>query len=179
LTDQDQLQATQQPRQNAGGLQPTNILGGAGANKPDAGGGAVGWLYTIANRLTSGVLRGTVTANQGTAAANTAPWPLTQAAAGVGVKNVCMGLTAVVYCGAVAGTAAIVQVFVRDGASGAGTILWAANLVVPSAANQVSQVIVTGLWLVGSPNTALTVEFNGAPGANASEIVTAFGTTTG
>lgn len=48
----------------------------------------------------------------------------------------------------------------RDGASGAGAQLWIAQVQLP--ANGVWSVTLNGLNIVGSPNTAMTLEFSAA-----------------
>lgn len=83
-----------------------------------------------------------------------------RAAGGAGVRHVCrslhFSLAAVVAQG-------IVYARVRDGASGAGTILWSQAVVLPAAGN--AQIVLSGLNIVGSANTAMTFEWSAAPAA--------------
>src|SRR5690242_9481224 len=51
-----------------------------------------------------------------------------KAAGAAGVRHVCTGITATLAAGASAPTAVNVNVAVRDGATGAGTVLWQAVL---------------------------------------------------
>jgi len=71
-------------------------------------------------------------------------------------------------------TAANVTLVIRDGASGAGTILWQKNFAIATAAaasvQEINQQGFCGLNLVGSTNTAMTVEFS-AGVANAPQTV--------
>jgi hypothetical protein len=49
----------------------------------------------------------------------------------------------------------------RDGATGAGTVLWTAHVVIPAATGQaVIPFSVCGLRLPGTANTAMTLEFS-------------------
>lgn len=103
----------------------------------------------------------------------------TRAAAGAGVRNVCTSITAMFAAGASAPTAVNVSVVLRDGATGAGTILWAASLSIPATAGATNGISVGGLWIPGSANTAMTLEFSAAGGANTIESVSMTGTTIG
>lgn len=59
-------------------------------------------------------------------------------------------------------TATQVQIFLRDGASGGGTVLWLQTLDILAAAGQnIAPFSVCGLSLLGSNNTAMTLEFSG------------------
>jgi hypothetical protein len=51
----------------------------------------------------------------------------------------------------------------RDGATGAGTILWSARLMAPLGSGQC--VVLSGLSIPGSVNTAMTLESAAAPAA--------------
>lgn len=111
-----------------------------------------------------------------TPAANTRA-TTTRAAAGAGVRNVCTGLTVTLAAGAVAPSAVQVTVTLRDGASGAGTVKWAAVLALTAVAGQLVGAVKDNLWIEGSPNTAMTLEFDIAGGANTIEAVSMEGTT--
>ena len=76
---------------------------------------------------------------------------VTQAAAGAGRRNVCQFFT----CAAgvsVAGTPR--RIILRDGATGVGTIVWSGFLI-PNLAPWFNG----SLFLVGTANTAMTLEF--------------------
>jgi hypothetical protein len=61
----------------------------------------------------------------------------------------------------------------RDGATGAGTIIW--EQVVAAVANGCALVEVDGLSLIGSENTAMTLEFEAGGVAASVESVTLTG----
>ena len=77
--------------------------------------------------------------------------------------------------GAAAAAAGIVQCVVRDGATGVGTVIWSGVLAAPTAG--ASEISLGNLSIVGSVNTALTIEFAGASGAGTQQSVTATGYT--
>lgn len=86
---------------------------------------------------------------------------VTRAAGGAGVRHVCQGISASTTG---AGTDNL-TVRLRDGATGAGTILW--ECYVPrNPTLPYNAINVTGLRIVGSPNTAMTLEFSGATSGN-------------
>lgn len=79
-------------------------------------------------------------------------------------RHVCRGFTATI---AAVGTASgIVTAVLRDGATGAGTILWSGKINVPIGGS--ASITREGLNIVGTKNTAMTFEFTGA-GAAATE----------
>lgn len=96
---------------------------------------------------------------------------ITRAAGGAGVRHVCKAITATLAVAAADVGVAGVLVNLRDGATGAGTILWSKRLAVV-AAGGIADVNITGLNIAGSPNTAMTLEFAAAPGAASFEDVT-------
>src|SRR5262245_30970564 len=97
-----------------------------------------------------------------------------RAAGGAGVRHVLRSLSA--SAGAVGAPAAtVLNVVVRDGASGAGAILWQRMVPVTAVAGAVGAFDVVGLNIVGSANTAMTVEFAAAGGAGVFETVAATG----
>lgn len=113
-----------------------------------------------------------------TPAANTQA-TASRAAAGAGVKNVCNTILVTFAAGATAPTAVNVTVNLRDGATGAGTVIWSATLSLSATAGQTAPVVaLSDLWLEGSANTAMTLEFAAAGGANTVESVAMSGTTT-
>jgi hypothetical protein len=99
---------------------------------------------------------------------------VTQAAGAAGVKNVATGLS---YSISTVGTAqTVLSVSLRDGATGAGTILWSAQFILP--VNTTLQQSVVLPHIAGSAATAMTVE-SSAAGVAASVIsVTLQGYTT-
>lgn len=100
-----------------------------------------------------------------------------RAAGAAGVRHVCRGLTATLAAGAVAPAAIQVNVVLRDGASGAGTVLWAAAMALPATAGATAAPLsVMDMWIVGTAATAMTLEFSAAGGANTVEAVTLVGT---
>lgn len=93
-------------------------------------------------------------------------------AAAAVVRHVLKSLTATLACGATAQATPAVLV-VRDGASGAGTILWAQQVILP--VNGVWSIAITDLSLLGSRGTAMTVEFTGAGVAGSVQSISATG----
>lgn len=102
---------------------------------------------------------------------------ISRAAAGAGIRNVCTSLTVMLVAGATAPTAATVTVSLIDGATGGTTYLWRAAISVPATAGATNGISITGLWLPGTANTALTLEFSAAAGLNTIESVTMSGIT--
>lgn len=92
-------------------------------------------------------------------AANTTA-TITRAAGAAGVRHVCTGIFANVN-NVAAGAASVVRL--RDGASGAGTILFEET--VSPVAIGVYSVNISRLNIVGTAATAMTLEFVAAPGA--------------
>ncbi len=83
----------------------------------------------------------------------------TKAAGATGVRLVCTYIT---FSLAVAATAqTILQVSLRDGATGAGTILWSMN-VLKAAGESMTVFSLSGLNIEGSTATAMTIEFSAA-----------------
>jgi hypothetical protein len=103
----------------------------------------------------------------------------TQAAAGLGRRNICTGFAISLTSGATAPANGLTAtVGVLDGASGSGVYLWGPfRLALPAQAGATNGMVRAGLWLRGSINTAMTIEFSAAPGANAFESVVMEGTT--
>lgn len=95
----------------------------------------------------------------------------TRAAGGATVRHVLKSIQASLQ--AVVAQAAPVVAVVRDGATGVGTILWQDRLIAPAGFNAV--ISIDGLNIVGSLNTAMTVEFTAAPVATNFETISASG----
>jgi hypothetical protein len=85
---------------------------------------------------------------------------ITRAAGGAGVRHVCRSITVSLLAVAAQGQ---IIVNLRDGGTGAGTILWSAGFVL--AAGSSDRIALSGLNIVGTANTAMTLEFAAAPAA--------------
>lgn len=92
-------------------------------------------------------------------------------AGAAGVRHVCTYLTATLCAGTTAPSAAQVKCRLRDGATGAGTILWDATMTIQATAGVMNTITLGGLNIVGTAATAMTLEFDGAAGANTFESV--------
>lgn len=101
------------------------------------------------------------------------PVSLTRAAV-AGTRHVLRTILAVFGAGSGIAASRFVHLYVRDGASGAGGILWEAFVSVPNAAGSCTIVELSGLSVVGSVNTAMTVEFS-ASFADTYESISATG----
>ena len=101
----------------------------------------------------------------------------TRASAGSGVRNVCQGFTVTLAATASAPAAVNITVAVIDGSTGGTTYLWRTTISLPATAGAISSFVRSGIWLVGSAATAMTIEFSAAGGANTIESVTMEGTT--
>lgn len=97
-------------------------------------------------------------------AVNSQPAVATQASASraaiPGTRHVCKSVSVSLAAVAAQG---IIYFNLRDGASGAGTILWSVAFVL--AAGTSDRVTLSGLDIVGSVNTAMTLESSAAPAA--------------
>jgi hypothetical protein len=96
---------------------------------------------------------------------------ITRAAGAAGVRHVCTSISAHLGAVAVNGTQII---NLRDGASGAGTILWSGRLG-PLVVGTSDHIEISGLNIVGSAATAMTLEFAAAPAATNFETVSLTG----
>lgn len=102
-----------------------------------------------------------------------------RAAAGAGVRNVATAIVVTFAAGAVAPAAVNASWALRDGATGVGTILLRGTVSLPAVAgHSAPPVTLSGLWIEGTANTAMTLEFSAAAGANTLESVSLMGTTT-
>lgn len=88
-----------------------------------------------------------------------------------GVRHILQVLTASIATGAVAPVAIQLNVYVRDGAAGAGAILYATALSIQAVAGASATLHLPGLHIVGSVGAAMTVEFSAAGGANTQETI--------
>jgi len=91
-------------------------------------------------------------------------------AANAAFAHVCTSISATLS--AVTGQT-LIQLNLRDGASGAGTILWSKQVVLPAGA--IWEVNLTNLLIRGTNGNAMTLEFSGAPVATNVEAVSMTG----
>ena len=77
-----------------------------------------------------------------------------------------------------AAAAAQVVCNVIDGASGGTTYLWRGQLAITATADDESLIVLSGLNIIGTAATGMTIEFAAAGGANTLETVSATGYTT-
>lgn len=110
--------------------------------------------------------------SQGHTPASATQATTTKAAGAAGVRHVCTAISATLATGATAQAAAALLVL-RDGATGAGTILWTKQVILP--VNGVWNVDLTGLNIVGSAATAMTLEFSAAGALGTFESVSMSG----
>lgn len=95
-------------------------------------------------------------------------------AAGMGfvpIRHVATSIAATLAAGATA--SAIVKVYLRDGDAGVGAILWSGVMVAPIGTSR--GIVLSGLSIVGSENTAMTLEFSAAGGVSTFENVSLTG----
>lgn len=83
---------------------------------------------------------------------------ITRAAGAAGIRHICTSIFASFSAGTTAGAA--VKVYLRDGLTGAGPILWSGSLAVPVGDSR--QITASGLSIVGSEATDMTLEFAAA-----------------
>lgn len=102
---------------------------------------------------------------------------ISQAAAGANTRNVCTAVSFSLAQNATGGTGYAGTVNLRDGASGTGTVLQSWYITTPNAALSYSWFSQSGLNIPGSNNTAMTLEFSAAGGANTLECVNLVGYT--
>jgi hypothetical protein len=95
-------------------------------------------------------------------------------AGAAGVRNVCNALSFGLQ--SIGTIQPVIQVNLRDGATGAGTILWSVSIGL--AVSSYFAFSAAGLNIVGSAATAMTLEFSAAGAAATSESVALNGYTT-
>jgi hypothetical protein len=100
-----------------------------------------------------------------------------QAAGGAGVRNVCQAVSINLAGDSTAPAATVLTVNLRDGATGAGTILMTWTIAIPATAGAFSTINLSGLNIPGTAATAMTLEFTAAGGAHTFESVSMSGTT--
>jgi hypothetical protein len=96
---------------------------------------------------------------------------ISKAAGAAGVRHVCTALTCTLANDATGSAQANVLFNLRDGATGAGTILLSFTLAVPATAGDCRILTLSGLNIVGSAATAMTLEIASAPGAHTAASV--------
>lgn len=96
----------------------------------------------------------------------------TKAAGGVGVKHVCRAISWTIACAATP-QAAVMIIALRDGATGVGAVLFVKQVILP--ANGQWEGNLTDLEIIGSDNTAMTLEFVAAGVADAFQSVSLSG----
>lgn len=94
-------------------------------------------------------------------------------AAATGRRHVAVALTACLNTAAATAHSNFVDLI--DGATGGSSYLWHAILGTPAAAGNTQCIYLSGLNIVGSVNTAMTLEFATSPGANTNSTVTLHG----
>jgi hypothetical protein len=93
-------------------------------------------------------------------------------AAVAGTRHVCTAIIVTLTATGSAPAAAVLGWTLRDGATGAGTILLAGRIAIEAVAGyNVPPVLLSGLNIVGSVNTAMTLEFDSGAGNNTTEAV--------
>ena len=89
---------------------------------------------------------------------------ISQAVGGAGVKNVAESVCFAFSASTALGGISTVTVNLRDGATGAGTILQSWQYTLPAATIAPYSQCVSGLHISGTANTAMTLEFAAAVG---------------
>lgn len=84
-----------------------------------------------------------------------------KAAGGAGVRHVCTGILAVLTPNTLTANPGGFHLYLRDGASGAGTLLSDVLVNISTSANTPIIIPWSGLNIVGSSSTAMTLEFSG------------------
>lgn len=98
-----------------------------------------------------------------------------KAAGAAGVKHVCTGYSWSLSSGGGAPTPELITIAIRDGATGAGTIIWQETVSLPAVAGSNARGGMTGLYIPGTAATAMTIETDSAPGANVVASVSIMG----
>lgn len=82
---------------------------------------------------------------------------ITKPAAGAGKRNVCRAIAAYIAC---VGAQTPIAVQLRDGATGVGPVLWQGTLAAPVGGY--AAIELHELYILGSDNTVMTLEFSAA-----------------
>lgn len=95
-----------------------------------------------------------------------------KAAGGAGVRHICTGLQATMVSLATPVAPALASLQLRDGATGAGTLLGTWYMACPmTASGNAVPIQLTGLNIRGSANTTMTLEFDTSAGTNVFQAV--------
>jgi len=92
-----------------------------------------------------------------------------------GVRHICKHVSACLASTTGLAAAATGLLALRDGASGAGTVIAIWQLSIPNVLGQMAQITLTDLDIVGTAGNAMTLEFTAAAGAGTLETVTLSG----
>lgn len=128
--------------------------GGTTLSAPIENGTAANLAAQVSTKALLVVQPGDWSVNNVPAAATAAT--ISRTAGGAGVRHVCTSISATVSTVGTAQTAALV-LNLRDGATGAGTILWSRQISLP--VNTTWNCDISGLRIVGTAATAMTLEF--------------------
>ena len=104
-----------------------------------------------------------------------APASATKAAGTGTVRHVCTGIYAAFAQPTATPVAFTGNVVLRDGATGAGTVIWQQAIAVPATASESRAIDISGLSIIGSAATAMTLEFTAAGGTATFETITLTG----
>lgn len=115
-------------------------------------------------RVVPGYAEANAWAISNVAAANTAA-TVSKAAGSAAQRHVCTGFQ-VTMSSLGAPTPEVIVFQIRDGATGAGTVIWSGSISLPAVAGTSTSCGLTGLWLVGTAATAMTIETAQGGGAN-------------
>ena len=96
---------------------------------------------------------------------------ISQAAGASGVRNVCQSITVSLAQDATGSVQTGIQFNLRDGATGTGTILWSITMALPATPGDCRVFSISGLNIVGSAATAMTLETVGTPASHTAASV--------
>lgn len=158
-----------------GGVEYQNV-------KPDIGGSSAALLQesgTAANLAAQVSTKSALVVLPGQWAETHAPAVNTQAtkshtAGAAGVRHVCTWLAIALANDSTGSVQTVLAFNLRDGATGAGTILASFTLALPATAGECRTLTLSGLNIVGSAATAMTLENAGTPATHTAASV-AFG----
>ena len=114
---------------------------------------------TASLNVTPGVVEKGARWTQISAPAAAAQATTSKAAGAAGVRHVADCVT-IALSAIAAPTATAVSVNLRDGATGAGTVIWTQTLAAPASTGNFATTSICGLNLIGSSATAMTLEFS-------------------
>lgn len=134
--------------------------GGSGLSAPIENGTAANLTAKVSTKSILSIRPGNWSQGHTPAAATQAT--TSKAAGAAGVCHVCTSISATLATIGTAQSSAI-ALNLRDGATGAGSILWTKQVVLNT--NSVWEVNLTGLNIIGTAATAMTLEFSAANAA--------------